>query len=215
MNSRWIVMAFLLASALLWLPFDDYTIVYQTRPGGEIPAGEVRAGFMLAQTVRPPGDAETATGARQPCFAIRFATYARHNRGVLRVDWRQGERRQSWQVAVKRLSDNSYRHFCPDAGFDPDDPFRVEIHGIDGKPGHSATFWLVGDTRFGHAEIPPGQGPQDASIALQGSAIQHVGPVGMLRIDHGAWVFGWLCTMVIGIVAIRVGLADANDRSSG
>lgn len=212
MKSRWIIPVFLLASALLWRPFDDHTSVYETRPGGGAPAGEVKAGFALGQTVRPPEDANKVVGHRPPCFAIKFATYARRNHGVFRVDWQQGNRRQSWTVASEHLADNSYRDFCPETGFEANRPFRVDVRGVDGKPGQSPTFWLVGDTRFGTADMPHGQGPEGLSIALQGSARQHVGPAGMLRIDRGAWVFGLLCSLVIGIAALYVGLAEAEDR---
>lgn len=203
-------LAFLVAACALWLPFDDYTDVYETRPGGAVPAGEVRAGFRLSQVVHPPPALETA-GNHVQCFAIKFATYARRNRGKLRVDWQQGERSQSWTVAASHLADNQYRHFCPEAGFAPERPFRVEVHGVDSKPGRSATLWLVGDTRFGAAIAPSGQSPEGKSIALQGSVKQHVGPLGILRIDRGAWVFGWLCTVGVGIVALRAGLAETRE----
>lgn len=210
--SRWAILAFLLAATLAWLPYDSYTGIYETRPGGAVPAGEVQAGFALSQVVHPPATAHGVGDARLPCFGIKFATYARRNRGVLRVDWLQGKRRQSWPVAVGQLGDNAYRYFCPDGEFEADRPFRVEIHGVEGKPGRSATFWLVGDSRFGTAEMPPGQGPEGKSIALQGARKQSVGPTGILRIDRGAWVFGWLCTLAIGIVALYVGLAGAEER---
>jgi hypothetical protein len=209
-TTRWIILAFLLAAVLPWLPFDDYTSLYETRPGGGVPAGEVKAGFGLSQVVHPPAGVEI-TGNRQPCFAIKFATYARHNRRTLRVDWRQEARSQSWAVAASGLGDNRYRHFCPEAGFDATQPFRVGVLGVDGKPGRSATFWLVDDTRFGSAQAPAGQSPEGKSIALQGSVKQHVGPAAIFRIDHGAWVFGWLCTIAIGIVALRAGLGATEE----
>jgi hypothetical protein len=211
-TTRWAILAFLFAAALLWRPFDDYTSVYETRPGGAIPAGEIRAGFRLVQVVHPP--AGVASGDGQPCFAIKFATYAHHNRGTLRVDWRQGQRSQSWPVAADRLADNRYRNFCPDAGFEPAQPFRVEVHGIDGEPRRSATLWLVGDKRFGNAETPAGQSPEGKALALQGSVKQRVEPAGILRIDHGAWVFGWLCMLAIGIVVLCAGLASPGDGTA-
>ena len=202
---------FLLAADLLWLPFDGYTALYETRQGAAVPAGEIGPGFKLVQQVHPPSAWADAGDLLQPCFAIRFATYARHNDGLLRVYWRQGRHEQWWPVAVDDLVDNSYRHFCPDTAFSADRQFDVEIHGVSGKPGQSATLWLVDDTRFGRAELSPEQRPQGKAIALQGSARQHIGPASMVRIDHGAWLIGWLCTLVIGITALFMGLGSARE----
>jgi hypothetical protein len=207
---RLAIAAFLLVAGLAWLPFDDYTILYETRTSETVPAGEIEPGFKLIQQVRPPS-AEAAGDLSQPCFAIRFATYARHNDGLLRVHWQQGRHEQWWPVEFDGLADNSYRHFCPDTGFSPYRPFHVEVHGVSGKPGRSATLWLVDDTRFGHATMPSEQRPQGKAIALQGSTRQHVDPASIVRIDHGAWLIGWLCTLVIGITALLTGLQGARQ----
>lgn len=215
MRLGWLAMAaiaaFVLGAGLLWLPFDSYTALYETRPGAAVPAGEIGPGFKLVQQVRPPPATADTGDLMQPCFAIRFATYARHNDGLLRVHWRQGRHEQWWPVAVDDLLDNSYRHFCPDTAFSAYQPFQVEIHGVSSRPGRSATLWLVDDTRFGRAELSPEQHPQGKAIALQGSARQRVGPASMVRIDHGAWLISWLCTLVIGITALFMGLGSARE----
>jgi hypothetical protein len=212
MRFEWLAIAvFLLVAGLAWMPFDHYTVLYKASTSDTVPAGEIDSGFMLVQEVRPPSADVEAGDLSQPCFAIRFATYARHNNGRLRVYWRQGQQEQWWPVEFDDLADNTYRHFCPDTAFSPYRSFRVEVHGVSGKPGRSATLWLVDDTRFGRATMPSGQGPQGKAIALQGSTRQHIGPAGMARIDHGAWLIGWLCTLVIGITAMFVGLRGARD----
>lgn len=207
MRTRPIVVAlslavlFVAAASLLWLPFDNYTVLYGTRPGGAVPAGEIRAGFELAQQVRPPPADNVASDGPQNCFAIRFATYARHNSGHLQVRWRQGTLSQDWRVDVSDLADNTYRHFCPDLAFSANRPFHVEVIGLDSAPGESSTLWLVADDRFGIAQLPHDY-PQRKSMALQGSTRAHIDAAKMLQIDRGAYFIGWLCTLAIGILAL-------------
>jgi hypothetical protein len=203
---------FVVAAGLLWLPFDSYTTLYDTRPGGAVAAGEIGPGFSIVQQVRPPERPAIAdTGARH-CFAIDFATYARRNNGYLRVTWLQGDRRQQWRVAAWRLQDNAYRHFCPDAAFSAYRPYRIEVRGVDGKPGDSATVWLVADTRLGIAQVSPANLPQGRSMALQGSHRTHVVAAGIARVDRGAFLFGWLCTLAIGIIALVSAFPAAAPR---
>lgn len=194
---------FVAAAALLWRPFDSYTVLYGTRPGGAVPAGEIRADFELVQQVRPPVaiDASPSAG-QQHCFAIRFATYARRNSGHLQVHWRQGPHAQSWRVRAADLADNTYRHFCPDAAFANGRPFQVRISGLDSEPGNAATLWLVADTRFGTARLLPAELPQGKSMALQGSTRNRVEAGEMVRINGGAYLIGWLCTLAIAILAL-------------
>lgn len=196
------IVLFVAAASLLWLPFDSYTVLYGTKPGGAVPVGEIREGFELMQQVRPPAwDDATATDGLQHCFAIRFATYARRNSGQLQVHWRQGALSQRWRVATDELADNTYKHFCPDAAFSAYQPFHVVVDGIDGKPGDAATLWLVADSRYGTAELPADL-PQGKSMALQGSTRNHTTAGEMLRIDRGAYLLGWLCTLGIGILGL-------------
>lgn len=204
-----LVIAFVAAAGLLWLPFESYTVLYGTRPGGAVPAGEIRAEFQLAQQVRPPETVEIDN--RQPhCFAIRFATYARSNEGELLVRWRQGSGTQIWQVAAADLIDNTYRHFCPDAAFAADRPFHVEIAGLTSPPGDAPTLWLVSDTRFGTARVPDGS-PQGKSAALQGSTRNQTDAGEILRINDGAFLIGWLCTLVIGLLALMSTFGTTRD----
>ena len=200
------IVLFVAAACLLWLPFDSYTTLYGTGPKGAVPAGEIRSDFRAVQQVRP-GAAGTSrdTGTLKHCFAIRFATYARHNDGSLRVLWRQDQRQQQWLVETDDLVDNSYRHFCPEAAFSAYRPYRIEVSGVDGKPGKSATFWMVDDARFGTVQLEAGEQPRNKAMALQGTARRHTAPAQIVRIDHGAWLIGWLCTLAIGIVALVSG----------
>lgn len=202
---------FVCAAALVWLPFESHEVLYATRPAGAVAAGEIGPGFELVQRIHPVTEASIDANRRQHCFAVRFATYARRNDGSLQVHWRQDRRQQQWRVAADELIDNSYRHFCPDAAFDALQPYLIEVRGMDGKPGKSATLWLVGDTRLGIARLSAGEHPPGKSLALQGSTRQRIGPAEIVRIDHGSWVVGWLCTLVIGTAALVRGFRGARE----
>lgn len=213
MRAAWLaIVAFVLAAGILWLPFDSYTPLYETRSINSVPAGEIVPGFRLAQQVRPPS-AGADPGSLSSCFAIRFATYARHNKGLFGVRWRQGRHEQSWTIAFRDLVDNGYRHFCPMA-FSAHRPFQLEVSGVNGKPGRSATLWLVEDTRFGNAELFPEQGAQGKAISLQGSIRHRASAAGIARIDHGAWLIGWLCTLAIGITTLLTGLGCSHKAGN-
>lgn len=205
------VAALVTAACTLWLPFDSHRVLHSTKPGGSKPAGEIRKGFELSQRVilgRKP--LSTGTGERVRCFAIQFATYHRKNAGHLEVHWRQANRFQVWRVDVSELADNAYRHYCPDPVFLIDRPFNLRIRGADGQPGRSPTLWLVGDRRFGTAELDGGD-PENKALALQITAYNRVTPASMLRIDHGAFLFGWLCTLAAGTVSLLWALSPERD----
>ena len=192
---------FAFAACLLWLPFDGDKIMYSTRPGGAIPAGEIQPGFWLEQSVYPQmHNVPPPRPGQQSCFALRLATYMRTNAGHLDIQWTQGKRTSRWRVDAASLEDNAYRHFCP-RSFAVDQPFDLRVAGVDGKPGDSATLWLVGDRRFGTADLRD-QALADKALALQVGTRTRVGPRAILHIDRGAFLFGWLCTLLIGGVAL-------------
>jgi hypothetical protein len=193
---------FMTAACLLWLPFDSHKTLYSTRASGAVPAGEIRSGFILAQTVFPEmRDLPANKPGEQSCFAIHFATYKRTNTSYLDVSWRQDRQARHWRVDGASLEDNAYRHFCPGADFRVDRPFELRVTGVDGQPGDSATLWLVNDRRYGAANLH-GDGPEGKALALQIGTRTHVGPLAILRIDHGAFLFGWISTLLIGMVAV-------------
>lgn len=192
---------FVAAACLLWIPFHTQDTIYQTAERSAKPAGQIVHGFELTQTVQPTTERHQLTAANeQHCFSIRFATYARSNRGSLSVTWKQAGQKRQWAVQAANLADNSYRSFCPDAPFSINAPFTVRVTGVDGKPGHSATLWLVGDTRLGTARI--NHMATDKSMALKISVRRPVSVAGIWRIDHGAFVLGRLCTLAIGLIAL-------------
>jgi hypothetical protein len=196
------ITAFIAAACTLWLPFDSHFVLYATKPGGAMPAGEIREGFELSQRVNPEQAVVFDGPSEQPhCFGIRFATYQRENTGHLEVRWQQEERFHTWRVDVARLADNTYRHYCPSPAFLVERPFKLRIRGVDGKLGHSATLWLVNDRRFGTAKLD-GNDPADEALALQVTEHNRVRSTSILLIDNGAFLFGWLCTLVVGTISL-------------
>ncbi|WP_242102704.1 MULTISPECIES: hypothetical protein [unclassified Lysobacter] len=203
MNTRHAaILVFVLMACVIWLPFDAYTDVYGTKRHGAVPAGEIAAGFHLLQIVEPAAIRIAQPPAPAPyCFAIQFATYARSNAGKLQVGWTQAGHQLTWTIKASDLADNTYRHFCPNVDFRIYEPYVISIAGIDGKPGNSPTVWLVGDTRLGTAQLP------DASLKTKGLALSvasltRVDTASALRVGHGAFLLGWVCTLAAGILAL-------------
>lgn len=210
MNKRVLAMAsFAAMTCVLWQPFNVHPNLYNTKRSKAIPAGEISRDFRLSQTVVPPdAPREKAPEVRNPCFAVQFATYARENRGSVRVQWRQGRRSQEWMVDAAGLADNTFVPFCPDPAFDPYRKFRVTVSGVDGEPGSSPTLWLVGDKRFGRARLS-NPGVSGRSLALEVNMHTRIKPHPGLA---GGLVLGWwLCTLAIGLAALAVGLGGRRD----
>ncbi len=208
MNVRYVAIGvFLLLAAAVWRPFHAHRGLYATARPDAVPAGEITQGFTLRQEVVLPRtlplDGATGFPDRQPCFGIQFATWARANKGHVDVQWRQGEKHQQWRVDMSHLADNTFRHYCPDTGFYPYQPFTVEINGVDGSAGSSATLWLVGDTHFGTARLGDDSIP-GKSIALQVSSRREIRLPSSLATNHGIFALGWLCSLAVGLIALLV-----------
>jgi len=165
------------------------------------PAGEITDGFHLEQVVVVPGVAQkTLSENKELCFGVRFATYRRENDGKIAVGWRQGTFAKRWLVEVDELADNERRYFCPDRHLKLNIPFSITIDGVHGVSGSSPTVWLTFDVSFGQATVngkPVKQG-LDVGIARK----VHLSPSGLIRLDHGAFLVGWLCTLLAGLAAL-------------
>ncbi|MFP7724719.1 MULTISPECIES: hypothetical protein [Novilysobacter] len=204
-----VIVIFVAAACLLWWPFHTQTSLYNTGSAGSTPAGEILARFVLEQTVRPGADQQVRSHeGQQHCFGIRFATYMRTNGGRLDVRWRQGDRHQQWRVNVAGLADNKFRYFCPDDAFAAEQDFDLRISGVDGQPGNAATLWLVDDTRLGTARLG-GDAVADKALALEVTTRERIGIASMIRVNAGAFAFGWVCTLLVGVVALRSAFAPA------
>ena len=202
MATRYIpVVLFVLMSCVVWWPFDTYVSLYKTAPSRATPAGEIVSGFSLGQTVKPVGKA-LSSGDHSDCFGIQFATYARDNNGQVDIDWRQGDKQQRWRLDMAELIDNSYRPFCPDRELSLDRPFEITVEGVDGRPGSSATLWLVDDTSMGTARLANGSAINGKSMSLEITDYRDVELPSSLWINQGGFLLGWLCSLCIGIVAL-------------
>jgi hypothetical protein len=210
----------LLEAVLVWRPFVVRASLYQTRWRDNVPAGEIVAGFQVAQDIpgglvrsRPPikksvhwhGLHSLKPLLEPNCFALRFATYRRENTGHVRVDWRQGEASQSWLVATEGLADNAYADFCPRHGIDPRKDSRVVVHGVDGKPGNAVTVWLT-RSKLEPALVQGGHAG-NRSVAIELSHMRRVGPRRVVSVGGGGFLLACLCSLAIASLALWKALA--------
>ncbi|MGY0797610.1 hypothetical protein ACW7G0_00870 [Lysobacter sp. A286] len=201
------IVLFIAAACAPWLPFHTQTTVYKNGAAGSVPAGEIRRGFSLSQTVIPgTPTADANSEGLQHCFGLKFATYMRTNGGHLDVGWQQGGQDQQWRVSAADLADNSFRYFCPDAAFIVREPFHLQVTGVDGEPGRSATLWLVGDTRLGQVDTEA-DNIAGKALALDVTARERIAFGTMLRVNYGAFLFGWICTVLVGVFALLFGFS--------
>lgn len=202
------LVTFAIVAGLIWIPFHTMAPLGGTRWLAPEPAGEIRGAFALEQRVTPGLGGTLRT--RQYCFGVRFATYQRRNEGAVLVDWSQSGARQQWRVRSRRLLDNQFRYFCPDAAGGLDTPFDIRITGEGGRRGRSPTLWLVDDASLGEARLN-GVG-LGKGISLRVTERTRIGVPDMLRAGGGAFLVGWLCTVLIGFVVLRHAL---RPRPSG
>lgn len=211
-----LILAALLAleAALVWRPFNSELIAYQSGSDDRKTAGQITEGFHLTQEV--PAKLIETRAPKKPithwwkshrklyttypnCFAIRFASYNRHNAGRLAVDYRQGNKNQRWSVEAADLA-NDFRRFCPSTGFTAGQPLQITVDGIDGRKGQSATMWLS-KSRLKPA-IVNGRTDGDRSLYLRLVYFRHMGPGEILRIDRGAFAFACLCSLAIALLVL-------------
>lgn len=210
---RWIAIAiFIAAACLVWLPVQVQNTLDGTLPDNPVPAGEIQKDFLILQQVDPDPEALPEAGKIHPhCVGIRFATYMRRNSGRLAVELRQGPIERRWQVRAARLADNSFRYFCPGRGFSAGKPFQLRVSGVNGKPGSSATVWLTEDTRLGALES---DNPAIAGMSLTLDLVQNrqVSLAEAIRVNRGAFFFGWLCTLMVAVIVITRCFSRAAQR---
>lgn len=213
---RILVFVFVLACVLLWFPAEKYAPIAGVVRMAPLPAGEITDGFHLEQLVAVPGVAKKMPSKnKELCFGIRFATYRRENDGQIAVGWQQGTFTKRWLVESGELADNELRYFCPGRHLRPDMPFSIAVDGVRGAPGSSPTVWLTSDVSYGLATIngKPAKQSLDVGIARK----VHMTPASLIRLDHGAFLVGWLCTLLTGLAALlwmqRTG--NAKTRASG
>ena len=216
----------LLEAIFVWAPFDVRTAVYQTKWRGNKPTGELVDGFRVTQAlpaglvrIRPVkkksvhwhGVHSLRTMLRPNCFAIRFATYIRTNAGLVEATWRQGSATQSWRIPAADLVDNDYVDFCPRDGIDIDHPAVIDVRGIDGRTGSSATVWLV-RSKLGPASVQ-GNNIGKRSLALQLTYMRRVGPREAGFLGHGGFLLASLCSVGIGGLAfLAIGQVPVRRR---
>lgn len=200
---RWVVIAiFIAAACLVWSPVQVQNTLDGTLSDNAVPAGEIHRGFSILQQVHPDPEVVMEGKNTHPhCFGIRFATYMRRNSGHLAVEVQQGPIERRWQVRAARLADNSFRYFCPGLGFSVGKPFQLRISGVNGTPGTSATVWLTEDTRLGALESD-NQTIAGMALTLDLVEKRRVGLAETLRVNRGAFLFGWLCTVLVAVIVL-------------
>lgn len=115
-------------------------------------AGPIVPGLRISQRISAP--ARASFGRIRPnCLGILTATYSRKNSGLISVAFRQGGRRIAWKVQGGDFGNNTFRYFCPGAGFDLSSPLDLEILGVEGSTETSPTVWLSADSEQEAANI--------------------------------------------------------------
>jgi hypothetical protein len=210
-----LVFVFILACVLLWLPAERYAPMAGVVRTAPRPAGEITDGFHLEQLIVVPNVIKrTLSKNKEVCFGIRFATYRRENEGKIAVGWRQGTFAKRWLVEVNELADNERRYFCPDRHLKLDMPFSITIDGIHGVPGSSPTVWLTVDASYGQATINGKSAKQGLDVGI-GRKV-HLTPARLIRLDQGAFLVGWLCTLLAGLATLlwMQGTSSAETNAS-
>ncbi|TQD38946.1 hypothetical protein [Marilutibacter aestuarii] len=207
-------MATLLALAWALKPFESYRPLYSTAAGKSQPAGEIRPGFRLVQEVHPGSvDPSEYVEGDEACFEIRFATYMRRNEGDIAVILSQDGRQHAWKIDASTLRDNAFKAFCPGPRFQPDKGFNVEVDGVDGAPGHSATLWLVSDSRLGSVDSASFE-TGGMALALRVSERNGFRPDMVFGIAQGGFVIGLACTLLIALAAFLALPTTTHDARS-
>lgn len=194
------IILFLGLAACVWLPFTSHEVVFNPGLEKNRPAGQITEDFYLVESVPALTPGGLRTGEQVDCIALRFATYMRRNEGSLQVTWSQGDRGHRWVLDASGLEDNSYVDLCLDRPMDASAPFVLEVSGVDGEPGSAATVWLMA-----HADAAirvNGRDFPDVGLALRLSKEERVGPRDILGLDGGAFFVGFLCSILIGILAL-------------
>jgi hypothetical protein len=194
------ILLFLVLAACVWLPFTSHDVVFNPGLDRNRPAGQITEGFSLSEAVPALMPDSSPADEQADCIALRFATYMRRNEGSVQVNWSQGDRGHRWVLDASRLEDNSYVDLCLDRPMDAAAPFILELSGLDGKPGSAATVWLTAQaettTRVNGRDFP------GVGLALRLSKQERVGPRDILGLNGGAFAAGFLCSVLIGILAL-------------
>ena len=197
---RTLIAIFLLVCLGLWVPAKHYVPVYGTKLQAPQPAGEITAPFRLQQLVHNSNSAAKISVGDEVCVGLRFATYQRQIEGQLTVTWQQAPFAKRWLVNARSLTDNQYSYFCPADHFNPAEDFSVTVEGKDGVAGSAATVWLTTDASLGHAVVNGRTSKLGLNI-LMAREIRMI-PAKLARVDHGAFLIGWLCTVLTGLAAL-------------
>lgn len=194
------IAAFFVLAVTLLAPFKVADQVAGSALLNPVPAGEFVDGTQVIQKGQIPVSDAIAKRGRHLCFGIQFATYARTNRGRLRVTWQQGESAGEWIMRSANIKDNEFKYFCPSEGVTAGRQFEIAVEGAGTKAGHAPTAWLTGDTRFGYATI--NGVAQKASLSLRFASFREISIRHIIHFDRGAYFFGWLTSVLIGFAAI-------------
>ncbi len=191
---------FLAASACVWMPLTTHSVVFDPGLGKNRPAGQIVRGYSISEVVHPPQKSANISDESVNCIALRFATYMRRNEGSLRVIWRQENRGHQWTVDTSRLEDNSFVDLCLDKPMDARKPFALEVLGLDGKPGSSATVWLTSSS--GASVNVNGKELHGFGLALRLSKEERLTARDLFRLNGGAFAAGFLLSLLIGVLAL-------------
>jgi hypothetical protein len=190
---------FILVCLSLWIPGKHHVPVYETKLQAPQPAGEITAPFRLRQLVHNSSDV-TIAATGKTCVGLRFATYRHEMEGQFTVALQQASFARRWVVEARSVVDNQYKYFCTARDFRPGEDFSIAIEGMDGKTGSAATVWLTTDTTLGHAVVNGRVLERGLNIIMAREILMT--PRKLIRLDHGAFLIGWLCTLLTGLAVL-------------
>ncbi len=194
-----LVALFLLGAAGVLWPFRTHNVLVSPGLDKNRPAGQITSGFTVSETV-PASFMGSDPVATADCIALRFATYMRRNEGTIQVSFGQEGLGHRWTLDTSRLDDNAYVNLCLERPIQPGKPFWIEVSGVEGTSGSAATVWL--SAAPDRSVLVNGTPQPGWGLALRLTQAKDVSLAELVRLDHGAFIAGFIASLLIGFLIL-------------